>query len=128
MRKSVLFFIFGFATTFSFSQTDATQAKADQRIRKHYTDERIDELKSKNPDKWKVVEYYYTKSYIIIQDTCSTCSPFNIDDFDISKYEKYRMENERWEHYFIKQRVKLILLSINELEYLTPYQKSVFKK
>lgn len=94
----------------------------DKRLLLHYSEEELLEMKNSNYQKYLVVEYYYTQSYIIELFSCTDCAPLDVSTFDISKMEEMRKKSERVEFTYNKYGYKLILLSRDELLYKTPYQ------
>lgn len=94
--------------------------KNDHVIFKHYTKNQLLEIQQTDTLKLRTIIYYYTKSFILTPISCTNCVEYDLEKFDVSKVEKYRLKTERYEHDFEKYGVHLTLLSIDELEYKLP--------
>ena len=113
---------------FSSAQTNENQQLSfafDVRLLNHYTEEELIDMRANNLQKYKVVEYYYTQSYIFEKVVCTECVSTDASTFDISRYEELRQKSVRVEHVFTKYGFKITLLSRDELLLKTPYQ--IFK-
>jgi len=86
----------------------------------HYTIDELKQLKLDDTLKFKTINYYYTKSFIIEKIDCNNCIQKDIKSFDVSKYEYLREKQKRRLKVFSKYGFKLTLLSIDELEYKLP--------
>lgn len=86
----------------------------------HYTIDELKQLKLDDSLKFKTINYYYTKSFIIEKIDCNNCLQQDIKSFDVSKYEYLREKQKRRMRVFSKYGFKLTLLSIDELEYKLP--------
>jgi len=91
-------------------------------ILSHYSIQELQDLQLNDPVKFTTISYYYTNSYIIQSVNCNECRKFDPASFDVSVFERFRLKSERFERTFTKYGFKLILLSIDELEYKTPVQ------
>ena len=89
-------------------------------ILSHYDSIEIALMQSNDTTKFNTVLYYYTQSFIIDTVVCSDCLPFNVNEFDVSKYEQFREKNTRYIRKYNKQGFQLTLLSMNELLYKLP--------
>lgn len=89
---------------------------------KHYSRAELQQLKTTDTLKFKTIVYYYTQSYILTPIPCSNgvCPDVDVNKFDVSKFEKYRLQNTRYIRDFDKYGYRLTLLSVDELEYKLP--------
>lgn len=83
-------------------------------ILSHYT---LAELQSVVPQKLTAINYYYTESFILDSIECSQCRPFNRASFDVSQFEQFRKQSERYVRIYSKYGYKLTLLSRDEMQY-----------
>lgn len=83
-------------------------------ILSHYT---VAELQSVTPKKLAAINYYYTESFILDSISCSECRPFNRTTFDVSQFEQFRKQSERYVRTYSKYGYKLTLLSKDEMQY-----------
>lgn len=89
-------------------------------ILSHYTSEELSNIQISDSVKFATIYYYYTESFIVESISCSECVPFDASLFDVSFYERFRKKSERYTRVYEKYGFKLILLSIDELEYTLP--------
>jgi hypothetical protein len=80
--------IFCLSATFLHAQESENHPPIDPRVLMHYP---LDELTSMSNEKLANITYYYCDSYTI---DASNSSDFDIHSFDITLYEKYRLDNE----------------------------------
>lgn len=73
---------------FLYSQEPGDHTPIDPRILLHYP---LEEISSMSEEKFANIKYYYCDSYTI---DSSDSESFNINSFDITLYEKYRLEND----------------------------------
>jgi hypothetical protein len=92
-------------------------------ILSHYSVSDLNQIYQSDSLKFKTIEYYFTKSFIVEAISCTECRDFNPSTFDVSLFEYLRIKTQRFERTFTKYGFKLILLSIDELEYQTPVQQ-----
>lgn len=92
---------------------DAQVNITDIRLSNKYTKIEIDEIKQKAPEKYAVLDYYYSKSYII-KDT--NADPELIKQFNVENLEKLRKDNERNEVVDPKTGITVILFSKKETQ------------
>jgi hypothetical protein len=92
-------------------------------ILSHYSVSELNQIYQSDSLKFKTIEYYYTKSFIVEAISCTECRDFDPSTFDVSLFEYFRIKTQRFERTFNKYGFKLILLSIDELEYKTPVQQ-----
>lgn len=86
----------------------------------HYSEAELGQLYLQDSLKYKTIVYYYTQSFIVEPVTCSECRPFDPQKFDVSEYERFRLQSARFTRSFYKYGFKLTLLSVDELEYKLP--------
>ncbi|MBX7096048.1 MAG: hypothetical protein K1X56_15170, partial [Flavobacteriales bacterium] len=114
-------FILGFQPCYSQitvgPKDNLTESKYDSRLLMHYSAEELNDFKINNSLKFTTIEYYYTRSYIFEALSCTNCEPISLKEFDISKFEDYRLPNSRYELTLEKLGCKITLLSIDEMEY-----------
>ncbi|HEX8516198.1 MAG TPA: hypothetical protein VF868_08360 [Bacteroidia bacterium] len=92
-------------------------------ILSHYSVDELNSIHNTDSLKFETIEYYFTKSFIVEAIPCTECRIFNASTFDVSRFEYLRLKSQRFERTFTKYGFKLILLSIDELEYKTPVQQ-----
>lgn len=115
--KRNIFFVFVIITSFSFAQS--SQKKIEKNIFEnpvilsHYS---LTDLKEISPQKREAIYFYFTQSYILDSIACSECRPFSPETFDVSKFEQFRKQSERYIRTYSKYGFKLTLLSKDELE------------
>ena len=100
------------------SEKDTTTQKWDARLLNHYSPEELNNLKQTSPDKYAFIESYYTRSYYFLysSDTANLTKTFlDPSQFDVSKYETRRQENETETIHFSKYGVTLVLLPKKQL-------------
>jgi hypothetical protein len=83
-------------------------------ILSHYT---LAELQQLSVKKLKSITYYYTQSYILDSISCTDCRVFDRVHFDVSQFEQFRKQNERYVREYSKYGYRLTLLSRDELLY-----------
>ncbi len=83
-------------------------------ILSHYT---LAELQSVIPKKLTAINYYYTESFILDSIACNQCRTFNKATFDVSQFEQFRKQSERYVRIYTKYGYKLTLLSKDEMLY-----------
>lgn len=80
--------LFCLSSTFLYAQESENPSQIDPRVLMHYP---LDELMSMGNEKLANITYYYCDSYTI---DSSNSPDFDIHSFDITQYEKYRLDNE----------------------------------
>lgn len=120
MKYSILLFlIYLFVNKPSFSQS-IIQIDSSV-VSLHYSNNQLLDLQQNNPEKYNSIFYYYLNSFIVEELTCNNCdNSIDLKMIDISNYEIFRLKSKRYEREFQKFGFKLILLSIDELEYKLP--------
>jgi hypothetical protein len=114
---SVLLFLF-FNTLMSGQGTLQTVVRdpfSNPVILSHYT---ASELQQLSPQKLNAITYYYTQSYILDSIACNECRTFDRVHFDVSQFEQFRKQDERFIREYYKYGYRLTLLSRDELEFL----------
>jgi len=114
MKTLTLFFVCLSFCTFSQSKENYTK------LLLHYSIDELNEIKANDSIKFIKLNYYYNESYIITIIPCEDCVPFDVSKFDVSNYEKYRLQFERYTKTDHKFGFELMLLSTNELKYKLP--------
>lgn len=117
MHKPIVIFFFLFISQV---KLHAQSSYTNPVILSHYDSIEIALMQSNDTTKFNTVLYYYTQSFIIDTVVCSDCLPFNVNEFDVSKYEQFREKNTRYIRKYNKQGFQLTLLSMNELLYKLP--------
>lgn len=115
MKKFTLFCFSAFIlySGSSFAQNNTVQL--DERARKHYTEEQIQSL---SPEKIRQINFYYSKSFIVLKKDkpCASCPPIDESTIDITQFENSRAEDRRVVVYLTKPGYPIELLSWNELK------------
>jgi hypothetical protein len=83
-------------------------------ILSHYT---VTDLQQVSVKKLKAINYYYTQSFILDSISCNECRPFDPENFDVSLFEQFRKQSERYTREYTKYGYRLTLLSRDELLY-----------
>lgn len=83
-------------------------------ILSHYT---VSDLQQVSVQKLAAIYYYYTQSFILDSIGCSECRAFDPVHFDVSQFEQFRKQNERYVREYSKYGYRLTLLSRDELQY-----------
>lgn len=120
LRKIALSVITCFTAASLFAQGSSSSPERDARLLNHYSREELNEIEAKDPQKFKTIEYYYTRSFIVENIACVECTPRDTATFDISDFEHLRQQSERVVMTYKKYGIKLTLLSVDELTYKMP--------
>jgi hypothetical protein len=73
--------------------------------------------------KFKQLDYYFKKSFILEYIACSNCQKFDPTFFSVLPYEMFREGKSRYVRVYDKYGFKLTLLSLDELEFVLPFQE-----
>ena len=120
MKRTIYLFAVSFFILLSWNKLSAqtaAEAMAHPVIMKYYTPEQLQYLELHDTTELKSIIYYFTQSFTVIPVQCDDCLPFDPAQFDISKYEHLRLENETYIRTFDKYGFKLILKPVNEMPY-----------
>lgn len=86
----------------------------DERAKKYYSEEQI---KSFTPEKIKQINFYYSKSFVILKkDVCASCPAIDASTIDVTKFESSRAEDRRVVVFLTKPGHPIELLSWNEIK------------
>lgn len=88
-----VYYVFVFILITSYSK--AQNVNPDPRTFNNYTVAQVEEMKQSAPTKIKYLNYYYTKSYTILNGNCQNCASFDTLLFDVTSFERFRKEKER---------------------------------
>lgn len=115
MKKFTLLFyaLMLFSVDHALAQSGSVQL--DERARKHYTEEQI---KSLSPEKIQQINFYYSKSFVILKKDkeCTSCPPIDESSIDITLFENSRAEDRRVVVFLTRPGYPIELLSWNELK------------
>lgn len=133
MKKIYFYCLFIFLSFAAYSQdlvdssneTFGNDYKYDSKLLLHYSIDELNDIRLNYSDEFIKIEYYHLSSYqIIITDELNPYqSQFNLEIFDISKYENQRKLDVPVELNFDKYGLKLIITPYLELQYLLPHQE-----
>lgn len=120
--------VFFFLVQAAYSQTKSALSKQipvedpfqNKAILSHYSVAELQSIKDNNIEKFNTIVYYYTESFILEKISCSDCITVDLDEFDVFKFEKFRLKDKRYVREYDKYGAKLTLLSIDELTYKLP--------
>jgi|GEM_PF-1596055 len=125
LTKSYLTILFALLNLFAKCQLVNERSnglvEVDKRLLLHYSLEDLNDLYLNNLQKYLTLHYYFTNSYFVSNvDLTENVSPFDLKSFDVSKYEKHRLQNDRVDVYDHKHGLRITLLAISELELKLP--------
>jgi hypothetical protein len=117
LKNLIFFIIFLLAELFSYGQVSSPKTISpfnNPVILKHYS---LTDLQQVSPKKLAAIDYYYTHSFILDSIACNECRLFDKKNFDVSEFEQFRKENERYVREYTKYGYRLTLLSRDEMLY-----------
>ncbi len=88
----------------------------DPRIRNHYTESDYNAMVTYGPNKLEKVIFLYTQSFTVINPSCTNCMVIQNSDIDISVYEHFRKQSERFRVGLNRNGDMLELISKDELQ------------
>lgn len=119
-----IFLLDGSAQISGSNDAPSNSYKYDQKLLNHYSIAELENIRNNYPEDFNIITYYHLSSYqLIITDSLNpVLELFDIENFDIAKYDKLRKLDEDLEIDFDKYGVKLVLTAYNNLMYLTHLQ------
>lgn len=99
------------------AQTTAAEAMRHPVILKYYTQEQLTDMQQHDTAQLAAVIYYFTQSFIVVPLQCYDCLPFDSTNFDVTRYEFLRQNEQTYIRSLDKYGFKLILVPYNQMPY-----------
>ena len=112
-------------SNFHAQSTSLNISSFDSRLLLNYSEKELMEMSDIESEKFQKISYYYLNSYTIENIQIDEQVPFDINQFDISKYEKFRHKTDVIEKLDFKRGVKISLIPIDSMEYKLPIHEPI---